>query len=90
MIEMEEKKPVKIKDLQWTKSGELYILLDKDTNKSYTIDPIAFLVWIQCDGKTNLEQIVDVFSVNGNRDIVKAAINGILQKLETNGLVRWV
>jgi hypothetical protein len=87
---MEEKKPVKIKDLQWTKSGELYILLDKDTNKSYTIDPIAFLVWIQCDGKTNLEQIVDVFSVNGNRDIVKAAINGILQKLETNGLVRWV
>jgi hypothetical protein len=87
---MEEKKPVKIKDLQWTKSGELYILLDKDTNKSYTIDPIAFLVWIQCDGKTNIEQIVDVFSVDGNRDIVKAAINGILQKLEGNGLIKWI
>ena len=87
---MEEKRPVKIKDLQWTKSGELYLLLDKGTNKTYTIDPIAFLVWIQCDGKTNLEQIVDVFSVHGNRDIVKAAINGILQKLEGNGLIKWI
>jgi hypothetical protein len=87
---MEEKRPVKIKDLQWTKSGELYLLLDKGTNKTYTIDPIAFLVWIQCDGKTNLEQIVDVFSVDGNRDIVKAAINGILQKLEGNGLIKWI
>jgi hypothetical protein len=89
-MEMQEKKPVKIKDLQWTKSGEFYILLDKETNKSYTIDPIAFLVWIQCDGKTGIEQIVDVFSVDGNRDIVKAAINGILQKLEGNGLIKWI
>jgi hypothetical protein len=87
---MEEKRPVKVKDLQWSKSGELYLLLDKETNKTYTIDPIAFLVWIQCDGKTNLEQIVDVFSVDGNRDIVKAAINGILQKLESNGLIKWI
>jgi len=87
---MEEKRPVKVKDLQWSKSGELYLLLDKETNKTYTIDPIAFLVWIQCDGKTNLEQIVDVFSVDGNRDIVKAAINGILQKLEGNGLIKWI
>lgn len=86
---MEEKKPIKTKELQWTKMGEGYTLLDKDTSKSYIIDPIAFLVWIQCDGKTNVEQIVDVFAVDGNRDIVKAAINGVLEKLVDSGLVKW-
>ena len=85
---MDGKKPAKMKELQWTKQGELYVLLDKDTQKTYSLDPIAFLVWIQCDGKTDIEQIVDVFAVDGNRDIVKAAINGILSKLAESGLVK--
>ena len=85
-----DKKPAKTKELEWNKSGELYLLLDKDTNKTYSLDPISFLVWVQCDGKTNLEQIVDVFSVDGNRDIIKAAISGILDKLKDSGLVKWV
>lgn len=85
---MDEKKPTKSKELEWTKQGELYILLDKETQKTYSLDPIAFLVWIQCDGKTNVEQIVDVFAVDGNRDIVKAAINGILDKLVESGLIK--
>ena len=87
---MKEKKPKRVKELQWTRSGNLYLLIDQETNKTYTLDPISFLVWIQCDGKTDLEQIVDVFSVNGNRDIVKAAIVGILEKLEKSGLIKWV
>jgi hypothetical protein len=88
---MEEgKKPAKIKELTWTKQGDIYVLLDQETKKTFSIDPIAFLVWIQCDGKTDLDRIVDVFSVNGNRDIVKAAITGILDKLNTNGLIKWV
>lgn len=86
----EDKKPQKTKELTWNRSGEIYLLLDKDTQKTFTLDPIAFLVWIQCDGKTNIEQIVDIFSVNGNRDIVKAAINGILEKLVESGLIKWV
>jgi len=85
---MDGKKPAKMKELQWTKQGELYVLLDRDTQKTYSLDPIAFLVWIQCDGKTDIEQIVDVFAVDGNRDIVKAAINGILSKLAESGLVK--
>lgn len=85
-----DKKPAKTKELEWNKAGELYLLLDKDSNKTYSLDPIAFLVWVQCDGKTNLEQIVDVFSVDGNRDIIKAAINGILEKLESSGLIKWI
>ncbi len=87
---MKEKKPKRVKELQWTRSGNFYLLIDQETNKTYTLDPISFLVWIQCDGKTDLEQIVDVFSVNGNRDIVKAAIVGILEKLEKSGLIKWV
>ena len=82
--------PAKTKELTWEKTGEAYVLLDKDSNKTFTLDPISFLVWIQCDGKTDLEAIVDIFSVNGNRDIIKAAINGILEKLESGGLIKWV
>ena len=89
-IKISAKIPEKIKDLTWSKQGELYVLLDQETSKTYSLDPIAFLVWIQCDGKTQIDKIVDVFSVNGNRDIVKAAINGILEKLEGNGLIRWI
>jgi len=87
---MKDKTPVKIKDFAWNKTGEMYVLLDKDKNKTYSLDPISFLVYIQCDGKTCIEEIVDVFSVNGNRDIVKAAIIGILHKLKTQGLIKLV
>jgi len=76
--------------MTWSKLGNVYILVDPDTKKTYQIDPISFLVWIQCDGKTSLEQITDVFSVDGNRDIVKAAIQGILDKLSKSGLIEWV
>ncbi len=82
--------PVKTRELSWEKSGNDYVLLDKGSGKNLTLDPISFLVWVQCDGKTELEKIVDIFSVNGNRDIIKAAISGILEKLEGSGLVRWV
>jgi hypothetical protein len=87
---VQEKIPVKTKELLWVRTGDVYVLHDKATEKSYTLDAISFLVWIQCDGKTSLEKIVDVFAVNGNRDIVKAAIKGILEKLESNGLIKWV
>lgn len=86
----ENKKPDKVKEMNWTKSGDIYVLVDKDTEKSFSIDPIAFLVWLQCDGKTAVDHIVDVFSVDGNRDIVKAAIKGILEKLTENGLLKWI
>ncbi|MEM7825475.1 MAG: PqqD family protein [Candidatus Aenigmatarchaeota archaeon] len=86
----EGKKPQRVRELIWSKAGDVYLLLDKETNETYTLDPIAFLVWVQCDGKSDIEQIVDVFSVNGNRDIVKAAILGILEKLQKSGLIKWV
>ncbi len=82
--------PKKTKELEWKKEGELYLLLDNGKNKSYSLDPISFLVWVQCDGKTNVERIVDIFSVNGNRDVIKAAVTGILDKLCGKGLIKWV
>lgn len=84
------KKPIKLENVEWKKAGNLYLLQDKEKNKTHSIDPISFMVWIQCDGKTEVEQIVDVFSVNGNRDIIKAAITGVLEKLEGQKLIRWV
>ncbi|MBL7169655.1 MAG: PqqD family protein [Candidatus Aenigmarchaeota archaeon] len=83
------KLPNKTKEMAWTRVGEAYLLLDPDTKKNVTIDPIAFMVWVQCDGKTDLESMTDVFSVDGNRDIVQAALKGILEKLEESGLVKW-
>ena len=79
--------PTKTKELTWSKVGNTYILVDPDTQKTYNIDTIAFLVWVQCDGMTDIEEITDVFSVDGNRDIVRAAINGILDKLKESGLI---
>ncbi len=86
----EGKNPIKVKELPFARVGELYILTDPETKSSIQLDPISFLIWIQCDGKTSVENIVDVFSVNGNRDIVKAAITGVLEKLTTGGLIKWV
>jgi hypothetical protein len=82
--------PARTKELAWEKSGEVYVLVDKESNKTFNLDPISFLVWIQCDGKTDLEAIVDIFSVNGNRDIIKAAIKGILEKMEKSELIKWI
>ncbi len=87
---MEGKFPAKIKELPWARNGEAYVLADSQANKSYPLDPISFLVWVQCDGRTKLDSIVDIFAVNGNRDIVKAAVEGILDKLQNNGLIKWV
>ena len=87
---MEGKFPVKAKEMPWSRNGEVYVLADPQTSKSYPLDPISFLVWVQCDGKTRLDEIVDIFTVNGNRDIVKAAVSGILDKLSNNGLIKWV
>ena len=79
--------PKKSKEMKWSKLGNTYILVDPDTNKTFNIDPISFLVWIQCDGETSIERMTDVFSVNGNRDIVKGAIKGILEKLSKSELI---
>jgi len=84
------KYPKKTKEMDWGKMGNIYVLSDPDTKEKQQIDSISFLVWIQCDGKTSVEDIVDVFAVDGNRDIVKAAINGIMEKLEKKKLIEWI
>jgi hypothetical protein len=81
-------KPKRTKELNWQQIGDIYILTDKENNKTYTLDSISFLVWLQCDGNTDIESIVDVFSVNGNRDIVRNAIMNILKNLENLNLIK--
>ena len=83
------KTPKKIKELAWSKLGDKYVLVDHDTKKNFNIDDTSFLIWIQCDGKTEVDDMVEIFSVNGNKDIVKAAILGIIDKLKDYGLVEY-
>lgn len=85
-----EKRPVKTKGIQWQKAGNSYLVLDQNTMKTHSLDPVSFMVWVQCDGSIKIEQLVDVFSVNGNRDVIKLAIKGILERLTDFGLIRWV
>lgn len=89
---MEGKFPLR-SELEWRKSGEAYTLFNKETQSSVNLDAVSFLVWIQCDGKTSIDRIADVFSIGGdthNRDIVKAAITGVLEKLTEGDIIRWV
>ena len=79
--------PKKIKEMTWTKFGDAYLLVDPDTKKTFNLDTISFLIWIQCDGTTSVDDMTEVFSVNGNRDIVMAAIKGIIDKLQESGLL---
>ena len=86
----ENRKPIRTRELQWVRAGNVFLLKDEKSGESHSLDPISFLVWLQCDGKTSVEEIVDVFSVNGNRDIVKSAIMGILERLNKSKLIEWV
>ncbi len=81
-------KPVKTKNLEWQPLGNVYLLFDKESKKSYTLDPISFLVWLQCDGTNTVEDLVDLFATNGNRDIVKNAIENILKELKEKNLIK--
>ena len=83
-------KDLKSLEKQTNENDEAFEDLDKETKKTFTLDPISFLIWVQCDGNSTVDEIVDLFSVNGNRDIVKSAIESVLEKLENNGLIKWV
>jgi len=86
---MQGKYPTRLRELPWEKVENAYLLVDKENNKSITLDVISFLVWTQCDGETDVDKIAGVFSMAGNEDIVKASIAGVLEKLEADGLIKW-
>jgi len=70
------------------RAGDFYVLYDPMTNESFNLDPIAFIVWLQCDGKTPVDEIVDLLSVENNKDIIKAAVSGIIDRLAENGIIK--
>lgn len=81
--------PRKTKEMNWSKNNGMYILADPGTNKTYNVDSVSFLIWVQCDGKTSVDEIANVLSVDGNKDMVKAAVKGILDRLEKSELIVW-
>jgi len=32
--------------MDWNKAGEIFILCDKVGDKTYSLDPISFMVWV--------------------------------------------
>ena len=82
--------PLKTKDFTWKKSEKGYAMVDKESGQSVNLDPVSFLVWIQCDGKTSITEIIDVFSVGGNRDVIEGTIKGVLEKMTASGMIEWV
>ncbi|MBU5688346.1 MAG: PqqD family protein [Candidatus Aenigmarchaeota archaeon] len=80
--------PKKTKEYEWMRAGDFYVLYDPVTNESFNLDPIAFIVWLQCDGKTHIDEIVDLLSVENNKDIIKAAVSGIIDRLAENGIIK--
>ena len=86
---MDKRFPERTRELAWEKAENNYLLVDHENNKSIALDTVSFLVWAQCDGKTDIDKITDIFAMGGNKDVTKAAVNGVLEKLEQNGLIRW-
>lgn len=80
--------PKRTREFEWTKTGEFYVLYDPKTNENFNLDPIAFIVWLQCDGKTKVDEIVDLLSVENNKDIIQAAVIGIIERLMQQGLLK--
>lgn len=80
--------PKKTKNFDWVRAGDAYVLFDPVTNENYNLDPMSFIIWLQCDGKTSVEEIVNLLSVENNQDIVKAAVSGILERLKQNGIIK--
>jgi hypothetical protein len=87
LVLMEGKFPLR-SDLTWKRLDESYVLTDR-SGAEFSLDPVAFLVWIQCDGKTSIGTVVDVFATGGNRDIVNAAIVAVFEKLTETGAITW-
>lgn len=81
--------PLRSEGFEWKKLDETYLLTNKD-GASIELDPISFLVWVQCDGRTSVTQIIDVFAIGGNHDIIESAIRGVLEKLTESGAIAWV
>jgi len=57
------KYPKKTKEMNWTKLGNIYIISDPKSKKTHNIDTVSFLVWIQCDGKTSVEDSLIILIV---------------------------
>lgn len=82
--------PKQTENVAWEKAEETYVMVHPKTKQSLQIEPLAFMIWAQCDGRTSIEDIIDVFAVGGNKEVVKASINGILKRLEDAKLIKWV
>ena len=81
--------PKQLQNVTWEKEQDSYTLVHPSTKELFQIDAIAFMIWAQCDGKTSMDRIVDIFALGNNREVVKASINGVLERLSKAGFIKW-
>ncbi len=80
--------PKQTPNIKWERAEDAYLLFHPINKQPFQIDELAFMIWAQCDGKTSVQKIVDVFTVGSNREIVTASVNGILDKLKDAGFIK--
>lgn len=80
--------PERTRPLAWEYAGEFYILHDEKDNSHYKLDPLAFLVWAQCDGHTDVEEMVSVLAADKGSDIVRTTVLNTVDRLQEMGLVK--
>jgi hypothetical protein len=83
-----DKHPARLEDVVWKSVNGYYMIEDLKSKKMYKLDQMSFLIWAQCDGRTGVEEIVDVFYAEGSRELIKTTVTNILDKLEGSGLVK--
>ena len=80
--------PKQVDDVAWEKNEEAYVLVHPKTKEPFQIDAVAFMIWAQCDGKTSVDKIIDLFSLGSNKEVVKASVNGVIDRLKEAGFIK--
>jgi hypothetical protein len=64
------------------------VLYDPETKKAFCLNRVASEVWVLCDGKTTVEEIVEHFKKLDKPEIGRNVIHLSLRKLQRSGLLK--
>jgi hypothetical protein len=82
-----ENKPQRLDQLEVTKVDEDILVYDHETNEVHCLEEKASLVFSQCDGTRNLDEIVETVQEEA-KDVTRDQVEGILDQLSQLRLIR--
>ena len=74
-------------DLVVQETDDEILVYDLRSNKASCLNPTAALVWKQCDGKKNVDEITGAVSIAANAPVPKDLVTFALSELSTNRLL---